>query len=130
MALLDLPRRECEVKGEDCEIFTRCITIGDNAVCPTCASFIGTIVHIANERVVTAEDFEPFVGRHNWLTIDADDMPVKWDLPGDRVCKFTLRRIFPEKNAVEILVNLDDLVPGGTAMYLDADELAIRMEDS
>ena len=100
-------------------------------------NFFNTIVAAANERVVTAADFTPFVGAKNWLTIDSDDMPMSFwarnmdvGIRCDAVCEFTLRRVWTDSNTVEILAKIDDLVPDGTLMHLPADELAIRMEDS
>jgi hypothetical protein len=100
-------------------------------------NFFNTIVATAMDRPVTAADFAPFVGAKNWLTVDSDNMPLSFwarnmdvGIRCDAVCEFTLRRVFTDNNGVEILVKIDDLVPDGTLMHLDADELAIRMEDS
>lgn len=47
-------REQCEVRGEDCEVFTRCVPVvneahGRRLACPTCAIALG-----ADERTVTA----------------------------------------------------------------------------
>lgn len=98
-------------------------------VSPTTA-FFDTIVTIAHDRPVTADDFQPFVGRQNWLLMDGDDFPL--DSPfrnGGAVCEFTLRDVF-FPNVVAILVKIDPLVPDGTLYHIPADELAIRMDAS
>lgn len=93
----------------------------------------GTIEAIANERVVTADDFVTFVGLSNWLVIDAEDLPREDrnadNFAEDAVCKFTIRRVFVEAGKVEVIY-FTRSHPEGIAMHLDADELAIRIEAS
>jgi len=95
------------------------------------------IIAIANKRLVTANDFEPYIGCHNWLTMDNDSLPEQdrvqvGNLTMDSVCEFSIRRVFLDNGAggtVEILYYTNSH-PGGIAYHLSADELAIRMEDS
>lgn len=98
------------------------------------------ITAIANERVVTGDDFRPLIGQSNWLTMDADDIPANQRCDRENllamsgidvgyVCSFTVKAVTPD-DSVLIAVNIDDLVPGGTHMWMDADELAIRIEDA
>jgi hypothetical protein len=89
--------------------------------------FYDRIIAAANEGVVTAAHFAPFVGVENWLLVDAKDLPKTGDPEADQcdgLCAFKVRRIFWQQNFVEIV--LTDL--GDIAMHLPADELAIRME--
>lgn len=90
-------------------------------------SFFEHIVNLANKRVVMASDFHPFIGAENWLLMDACDLP---DDDEDMICAFKIRAADSRQNAVAILVKIHDTVPDGTLMWLDADELAIRMEAS
>src|SRR5580765_7686185 len=102
--------------------------------------FFDRIVTVANMGVVTAADFQPFIGRENWLTMDLEDMPNAYRerlaiecpnfTPSGVVCPFRVVGISSRQNIVRIAVHIDELVKGGTYMDLDADELAIRMEDS
>lgn len=89
--------------------------------------FYDHIIAAANEGVVTAAHFTPFIGVENWLLVDADDLPKTGDPEADQsdgICAFKVRRIFYLKNVVEIaLTDMNDM-----AMRLPADELAIRME--
>ena len=97
--------------------------------------FFDTIVEIANERVVTAADFVPFVGRENWLTIDNEYVPAEARDPHEKllamsgilvgyVYGFTLI----DANTTENMCGIN--IDGLGVVWMDADELAIRMEDS
>jgi hypothetical protein len=77
------------------------------------------IISIANKRPVKGADFTRFVGESEWISLDDPDC----------VTMFKVRRIL-SGNTVEILAKIDELVPDGTLMHFDADELAIRMEDA
>ena len=49
--LMSRPREACEFKSTGCEVFTRCVLIDGQNVCPTCAHVevrIGTLVAGAN----------------------------------------------------------------------------------
>ena len=104
------------------------------------------IVNIANERVLTAADFEQYVCAwdapsqydppiHSFATFDAECYPNDGESPrsGEVVGMFFVRRIL-DANTVEIgLVYVPTAGIGiltYVGMHLDADELAIRMEDS
>ena len=95
-------------------------------------NFYDRIIEVANMGVVTAADFAPFIGRENWLVIDAEDLPgyTKGDLTAelDAVCAFKVHKVDFSGNHVAILAKIHDLVPDGTLMWFSADELAIRME--
>jgi len=92
------------------------------------------IIAIANERVVNGADFLPFEtidgkGPHNWLTLDAGDLPYPDDSEAC-VAEFFVRRIF-DNNIVEIGAYYGHGIHRTwVAIHMDADELAIRMEDS
>jgi hypothetical protein len=93
--------------------------------------FFTTIVDAAHEGVVTGDMFTPFIGCENWLAFTRGEGEL--GDPGDPVCsgvvyKFTLRAV--HGNTVETLVEIDPLVEGGTLMRFDADELALRMDES
>lgn len=97
--------------------------------------FFDTIIRKAHERPVTAADFEEFIGCRNWLLVDFEDMSQTWRKfyhhePVDVVCEFTLRRVFLDRNKVDILVDIGEPFHGGTSCHIDADELAIRMDAS
>jgi hypothetical protein len=107
------------------------------------------ITAIANERVVTADDFEPFVCEWDapsqfdppitgFATFDAADFPaseiVGKCLPNSEVIgQFFIRRIL---DATTVEVGLIYVPYRGTGMltyvgrHIDADELAIRIEDA
>lgn len=89
--------------------------------------FYATIATITTERPATAEDFVPFVGCTNWALIDGFE-PDEALGKTERIVEVKIRRIFAEKNAVEVLAKIHDSVPDGTLMHFDADELAIRIE--
>ena len=100
------------------------------------------IVGIANERVVTADDFRPFVGHRNWAVIDGEDLPVcdrtyhpntAHDGEGgyiaeQAICEIVIRQIL-NNNRVGIVLHTA-AYPNGWLMHIDADELAIRIEAS
>jgi hypothetical protein len=93
--------------------------------------FFTTIVDAAHKGVVTGDMFAPFIGRENWLAFTRGEGEL--GDPGDDVCsgvvyKFTLHAV--HGNTVDALVEIDSLVKGGTLMRFDADELAIRMDES
>ena len=88
--------------------------------------FFDTIVTIANERPVMAADFAQFVGRENWLSFERAE-PLGADCESfcsGIVYKFTLI----DANTVENMcgVKIEDV----GVMWMDADELAIRIEES
>lgn len=93
------------------------------------------IVALMNERVITAADWRSFIGQTNWLTFERAEPLGASVLVGEpsyvtgAVYEFKLTRIFTDTNKVRINVALsgDDHF---ISMLIDADELAIRMEDS
>lgn len=94
-------------------------------------SFCDHIISIANFRVVTAADFKPFIGQSQWLTIDANDLPMVDGIEAvDAICKFTVDYIDIKRDTVAILVNMGDKRQSVVRLSLPADELAIRMEDA
>lgn len=104
------------------------------------------ITAIANQRVVTASDFAPYVCKweapsqygppiSSFATFDADAYPVRYDdEQGEVVGEFFIRRIFEDSNQVEVGLVYVPYRGIGTityvAVHMDADELAIRIEDS
>jgi len=36
-ATIAVEREQCEMRGDDCEVFTRCTTVNGVVACPTCA---------------------------------------------------------------------------------------------
>ena len=91
--------------------------------------FFDTIVTIANERVVTADDFKPFVGRSNWLSFDRSE-PLGADCEpfcAGIVYGFRLLGTLAHMNIVTIDIDCGDRI---RRMQMTPDELAIRMEDS
>ena len=96
--------------------------------------FFNTIIRKAHERVVTADDFRDFVGCHNWLLMEFENMSQSYrnhpmHPKCDVVTGFTLKRVFDNGN-VEIIVDIGEPYHGGTVMHIPADELAIRMDAS
>jgi hypothetical protein len=89
--------------------------------------FFEHIVKLANKGVVSALDFTIFIGCENWLLMDAEDIK---DCVDDAICAFKVRAVDTRWNMVAIIVKIDDLVPDGNLMWMNADELAIRMEAS
>lgn len=81
-------REQCEVKGQDCEVFTRCVRLVDTAgvlvACPTCAIALGMSEVLVTQIVTRAvEGTEPRVcggsGNHDGQPIamcdECADMP-------------------------------------------------------
>lgn len=100
-------------------------------------NFYNRIITVANMGVVTAADFVPFIGQTEFLTLERSDMSVHWQRTnpdkfncGGVVTKFTVRRVFADSNVVEIMADIGEPFHAGTLMHLNADELAIRMEDA
>ena len=104
------------------------------------SDFYNSIVSIANERVVTTDDFAPFLSAEvglmseanrawtSWLLLDAGDLP---DNDHDEcVTEFFVRRI-----GFNGFVQIGAYYGRGihrtwVAIWMQADELAIRMEAS
>lgn len=93
--------------------------------------FFTTIVELAHERPITAADFTPFIGCDNWLSFDRSEPLGKCDdepwVTGV-IYKFRLIEALKLSNKVHIKVqHADDM---WESMTMDADELAIRMDES
>lgn len=95
------------------------------------SEFFTTIVDIAHERVVTAADFEPFIGQENWLAFsrgeergsDCDEFcsGVVWNFRLDGIAAFG------DNKVVITLLHPDEDIE---VLVMDADELAIRIDAS
>lgn len=89
------------------------------------------LVTIMNERPITAADWESRINKRNWVSADGDWFPLSSPyFIGGAVTEFVVRRVFTDTNEVEILVDIDPLVPGGTLRVMDADLLALYCEAS
>ena len=94
--------------------------------------FFTTIVDAAHEGVVTTDDFEPFVGRENWLSFDRAEYRGESDCEPwvtGVIWKFRLDGIaaFADNTLVLTLFHSDN---DEEVILMDADELAIRMDES
>lgn len=99
-----------------------------------------TIIRIAHERPVTADDFQPFVHCRNWMLYGEDNPDDATYVYDEAIYEFYLVRILngnkvailiphPHATAIELRAFNDD-PRTGVLMHLDADELAIRMDAS
>lgn len=98
-------------------------------------SFFETIITIANERPLKADDFEPFTGQCNWLSFERSeehgDVSSYPDAPflSGVVYRFRLEGVAAfGDNMVAITLFHED--GDEERMTMDADELAIRMDES
>lgn len=115
------------------------------------ADFFTTIVELAHERPLTAADFVQFIGRENWLSFEKAEPLGNCDAYPDAamlsgvVYKFRLLGAYPVPCKVPYGYKTYGLKPGmvmvaltmpnddpdnETYMAMDADELAIRMDES
>jgi hypothetical protein len=92
------------------------------------------IVAIANERPVTLDDWEPFVGQTNHLSFekseprgDVSGYPDA-DILSGVVWEFRVVNVLPLCGKVAITVKHED--GWNEPIHMDPDELAIRMEES
>lgn len=87
--------------------------------------FFTTIVELSHERVITSDDFKPFIGESNWLAFGKGEELGKDcdDFCSGVVWEFRLVAVTPDD---KLIVALTD----GPHMVMDADELAIRMDES
>ena len=97
--------------------------------------FWETISALTYERVVTGEDFAPFVGSVNWLSYDAAEDKGILAREGEPMCsgviwKFRLLSVGAADGHVMIALYNDADGKDVEVIRMAADELAIRMEDS
>lgn len=89
------------------------------------------LIRTMEARMVDSHDWEARIGQRNWLAAEPEWMPENSPHKAcGAICDFMVLRVHHKSNEVDVMVVLDPLVPGGTLMRLDADELALYCEES
>jgi hypothetical protein len=90
-----------------------------------------SLVDLMNKRVITVKDWKPLIGKRQYIEAEGKWFPLSSPFfVSGAITEFVVRRVFAATDEVEILIDIDPLVPGGTLMVMNADLLALYCEAS